>query len=84
MLEDVEDADTAESACCGSTRRLPGGHWVTSWGFNDYVTEQDASGARVFTLTFTQNFASYRASPLLPGVVSPAELRAGMDAQFPR
>ena len=84
VLEDVEDADTAASSCCGSTRRLPGGHWVTSWGSNNYVTEQDASGARVFTLTFTQHFATYRASPLLPGVVSPKELRAGMDAQFPR
>ena len=43
-----------------------------------------ANGDRVFTLTFTQNFASYRANPLLPGVVSREALRAGMDAQFPR
>jgi hypothetical protein len=84
VLEDVEDAATAASSCCGSTRRLSGGHWVTSWGSNDYVTEQAASGARVFTLTFPQHLASYRASPLLPGIVSPAELRAGMDSQFPR
>ena len=76
---------TPASQCCGSTRRQPGGNWITSWGGGaPYITEQDASGTRVFTLTFTQGFVTYRTNPISPGVLSPTMLRAGMDAQYPR
>lgn len=73
----------ASSWCCGSTRKLPGGDWVTSWGSSRYVTEQTPTGARVFTLAFA-GLSSYRADPVLPGEVSIDALRAGMDAQYPR
>ncbi len=71
------------SWCCGSTRMLPGGDWVTDWGSTRYVTEQSASGATIFQLSFAQ-LASYRAIPVLPGQVTAAQLRAGMNAQYPR
>jgi Arylsulfotransferase (ASST) len=84
LLESVTDPDAPASACCGSTRRLPGGNWVSEWGANPYVTEQTQTGARVFKLSFTQLLFSYRANPVLPGQLSAAALRAGMDAQYPR
>ncbi|HET8980947.1 MAG TPA: arylsulfotransferase family protein, partial [Solirubrobacteraceae bacterium] len=71
------------SWCCGSARKLPGGDWVVSWGASRYVTEQTPDGRLVFTLTFLQGLASYRAFPILPGQLSIAALRAGMDAQYP-
>jgi Arylsulfotransferase (ASST) len=84
LLEDVRDFDGASSICCGSTRRLPGGDWVTQWGNNPYFTEQTATGDPVFKLSFTPGLWSYRAHPVLPGRVSRAALRARMDAQYPR
>ena len=82
MVEDVRD--TAEpdfrSICCGSAGKLPGGDWVASWGYGDSVMELTPAGSRVFVLTFPQ--PSYRADPVLPGVLTPEELRAGMDAQY--
>ena len=84
LLEDLRDTDAPSSACCGSTRRLPGGNWVSQWGANPYVTEQTGTGVRVFKLSFPPGAWSYRANPVLPGVVSPAALRAGMNAQYPR
>jgi hypothetical protein len=84
LIEDLRDTDAPSSACCGSTRRLPGGNWVSQWGANPYVTEQTGTGVRVFKLSFPPGAWSYRANPVLPGVVSPAALRAGMDAQYPR
>ena len=85
LLEDVRDPDGARSFCCGSTRRLPGGNWVTQWGSTPYLTEQTGNGVPVFKLTFTDaRLVSYRANPVPPGQVSRAALREGMDAQYPR
>ena len=82
MLEDVRDnaAPGFLSACCGSAGKLPGGDWVASWGYGDSVMELTPAGDRVFVLTFSES--SYRADPVLPGVLTPEELRAGMDAQY--
>ena len=84
LLEDVRDSDGASSGCCGSTRRLPDGDWVSQWGNNPYLTEQTGTGVSVFKLSFTQGSFSYRANPVLPGELSRAALRAGMNAQYPR
>ena len=84
LLEDVRDSAGAGSGCCGSTRRLPDGDWVTQWGSNPYATEQTGTGVPVFKLSFAQGLVSYRADPVLPGELSRAALRAGMDAQYPR
>jgi hypothetical protein len=70
--------------CCGSARKLPGGDWVMSWGFNPLVTELSSTGARVLGITFQSGIFAYRAQPILPGTVSRTALRQGMDTQFPR
>jgi hypothetical protein len=84
LLEDVGDSEGANAGCCGSARRLPDGDWVTQWGNYPYFTEQTGAGDPVFKLLFTQGLFSYRADPVLPGQLSRAALRAGMDAQYPR
>jgi hypothetical protein len=84
LLKDLRDSDGASSFCCGSARRLPGHDWVVQWGNNSYLTEQTGTGVPVFKLSFTQGLFSYRANPVLPGQLSRAALRAGMDAQYPR
>ena len=83
-LEEVSDAGAAASPCCGSARRLPGGNWVSSWGGNPLVTELTSAGERVFTLSFAYGLFSHRAAPILPGELSRAALREGMNAQHPR
>jgi hypothetical protein len=84
LLEDVRDPEAPSSFCCGSSRRLPGGNWVSAWGGNPYVTEQTGAGVPVFKLSFTQGLFTYRAHTVSPGQVSRVALRAGMDAQYPR
>jgi arylsulfotransferase ASST len=85
LVEEIHDPGTvATPLCCGSARRLPGGDWVMSWGSAGLITELSASGSRVFSLTFDDGLFSYRAHPVLPGVLSQARLREGMDRQYPR
>jgi hypothetical protein len=83
FVEAISDSRVPLSACCGSARRQPGGSWVFSWGQSPIVTELEADGDRVFTLTFDNAF-SYRSFPVPDGGLSPAALRAGMSAMFPR
>ena len=83
LVESVTDPEVSTSGCCGSARKLPGGDWVMSWGLNPIVTELAPDGSRPFKLVFPGDF-SYRANPVLPGVLSAETLRAGMDAQHPR
>jgi hypothetical protein len=86
-VEEVTDPDAPSSFCCGSTRRLPDGNWVSSWGSRPYFTEQTATGERVLKVSFSLNSTplfSYRADPIMPGDLTSASLRAGMDAQYPR
>jgi hypothetical protein len=84
LVEDVRDiaSPNMTAYCCGSALKLPGGNWVMSWGGNPLVTELTPSGARVFVLTFSA--FSYRVEPVLPGLLTREQLRAGMDAQYPR
>jgi hypothetical protein len=84
LRKDLRDSDGASSDCCGSARRLPGGDWVVQWGNNPYFTEQTGTGIPVFKLSFTPGLWTYRAKPVLPGHLSRAALRAGMNAQYPR
>lgn len=84
LVEQVTDKRVKASFCCGSARRLPGGHWLVSWGAAPIVTELTAKGRPVLTLTFPDKLFSYRAQPVDPTLASRARLRAGMDAQYPR
>jgi hypothetical protein len=81
VVEQLQDMIDPASLCCGSARRMPGGHWLVQWGAIPYMTELDAAGNSVLTINYNlgSQFA-YRAVPILPGVVSGALLRVGMDA----
>ena len=79
LLESI--FDVPGSICCGSTRKLPGGNWVTGWGGGAHITEQKTDGTRVFHLDLGPNFV-YRGIPIPFGRLSPAGLRAGMEAQY--
>jgi Arylsulfotransferase (ASST) len=79
LVEEVYDADVGSSPCCGSTRRLPGGNWVTGWGGSGQSSEYAPDSTRVFRLL--AGFV-YRGIPLLPGQFTADEFRAGMDAQY--
>jgi hypothetical protein len=79
VVEAVQDPRATYSGCCGSARRLPGGNWVVQWGENPYMTELDPSGNPVLTISYQGTTFSYRAVPILPGVVSADQLRQGMD-----
>ncbi|MCU1452504.1 MAG: hypothetical protein JWN46_650 [Acidimicrobiales bacterium] len=93
MLEQVVDPANVRSRCCGSSRRLPGGNWVSSWGLtttglapgygSGLVAELTPAGARTFGLSFQDDFFSYRAIPLPPGQVARTALRAAMDKAYP-
>lgn len=83
VVEQLTDPATMPSICCGSARRIAGGHWVMSWGFNSLVTELAPSGQRVFGLHFADSTFSYRAVPVMPGELTTRALRAGMDAMHP-
>ena len=78
LVAEVRDAGITSSFCCGSTRLLDGGNWVTGWGGSMAVTENTADGTRVFRLTVASTV--YRGIPL--DEFTPEELRAGMDAQY--
>jgi hypothetical protein len=79
LVEQVKDPIAGSSGCCGSTRVLPRGHFVTGWGGTPWFTENRPDGTRVFRLNAT---FVYRATPIPFGRYSPSALRAGMDAQF--
>jgi hypothetical protein len=84
-VESIADPQIAASACCGSARRQPGGSWVFSWGGQPSITELEPDGDRIFKLSFTvPPTFSYRSFPVPDGGLSPAALRAGMSAMFPR
>ncbi len=84
MIESVSDSRVPRSVCCGSSRRLDGGNWVSAWGGNSLVTEQSAGGNPIFSLTLGGGLFSYRANPVEHGVLSADTLRDGMDSQHPR
>jgi hypothetical protein len=83
LREQIFDPFAQDSPCCGSARKLPGGHWVISWGGIHLVTEVTPAGRHVFALHF-DGLMSYRAFPVLPGRLARSALRAGMDAMNPR
>jgi hypothetical protein len=83
LLEDVRDPRIATSGCCGNARRLPGGHWVMSWGGHGTITELTSAGEPILTLLLTSGF-SYRVQPISSGLLDRAELAAGMNAEHPR
>jgi hypothetical protein len=84
LVNAVELEHARKSTCCGGARRLPGGHWAVSWGNTPYAGELTAGGREVLTLRFSGGRHSYRINPILPGRLSRAALRRGMDAMAAR
>jgi hypothetical protein len=85
LVASVTDPRAPSSFCCGSVRLLRGGDWVAAWGFNPLFTEMTPSGTPVYTVQYTDpGEFSYRVTPISRGLYSAAELRSGMNAQFPR
>lgn len=82
QVEQITDPETVPSVCCGSARKLPGGDWVMSWGYNGLVTELTPSGRRVFGLRFGNGLFSYRAVPATTKELPASRLRRGMDAMY--
>ena len=77
----LTDPDVGPSFCCGSVRHLPTGNAVVGWGGTPQISEYQPDGTRLFGIS-GGNFV-YRAVPILPGVYTPDEFRAGMDVQYP-
>ena len=85
IMEALTDpALTRGSACCGSTRKLASGNWITAWGADSLVSELQADGTSVFSLTYPGNDYPYRIVPVEDGVVPADAWRSGMDAMHPR
>jgi hypothetical protein len=84
VVEEIQDVRAPNSGCCGSARRLPGGHWLVDWGGQPFLTELDSSGSPVFTVQDNVGVFSYRAIPILPGTLSAVTLRDGMDTMSTR
>ena len=85
LLEKVTDKRARLAIGTGSATRLKGGNWAVTWGVGSpFISEVTPSGRPVLTLTIPDGMFSYRIDALEPGLVSAADLRAGMDAQFPR
>jgi hypothetical protein len=80
VIEQFTDQGAPTSFCCGSSRRLPGGSWLAGWGGNPRIVEGRPGQPPSFVLTFETGGFSYRAFPVLPGVLARTALRAGMDA----
>jgi hypothetical protein len=83
LIEQLTDPVITKASWGGGTRRLPGGDWVTGWGGAQYVTESKPSGESAFRLNFPVG-NTYRAYPVLPGVLTAARLRAAMNRMHPR
>ncbi len=84
LVTSVTDSRAPSSFCCGSARLLPGGDWVADWGSNPFFTELSGTNSPVYTVNWTDSGSfAYRVTPILPGTYTAADLRAGMDAQFP-
>ena len=79
VLESVTDPMFPTPAyCCGSANKLPGGDWLVSWGYGNYVAELTPQGTDVASINFWP-YTSYRAAPVLASITA---LDNGMDARF--
>ena len=87
LVEQVGDSRQRFSVCCGSARRLPGGNWAVSWGgggTTPFFSEVTSKSKPVLTFNFPATLFTYRTDPVVTGHWTAAQLRAGMDAQYPR
>jgi Arylsulfotransferase (ASST) len=84
LIQVISEKRTGHSYCCGNAQHLPGGRWLVDWGANSIIEELSGRGRRILTITLPNKLFSYRAQSVPKGVVTRAQLQAGMNAQFPR
>jgi hypothetical protein len=85
LVETLSDPlNTTPSQTSGSARLMPGGDWTVAWGATPYVDEITPTNQVVFRLRFAPPIFTYRAIPILPDQISPAQLEAAMDTMYPR
>jgi hypothetical protein len=78
LIEQVTEPSVVWSPAEGSARRLPGGHWVVTWGATPLISELTSSNQPVWRLTL-KDFQNYRTQPILPGRLEASKLRKAMD-----
>jgi hypothetical protein len=83
LVQALTDLAVTSSNCCGSARLLPGGDWAVDWGGQQIMDELGPGGSPVLQLRLAAPYYSYRAVPILPGQLSPAQVIAGMDRMYP-
>jgi hypothetical protein len=96
MVEQIVDPKVSNplgAFCCGSARRLAGGHWAIGYGGQGVNTEVTSSGKRVLSFNYNDHslnvnrpapaLFSYRMDPVTGHAFTRAKLRAGMDAMHP-
>lgn len=84
VVENVSDPRAELSICCGSTRRMTNGNWITAYGGRQLISEVTPSGEPVFTIFTEPSSWAYRIVPVEPGEVEATAWRSGMDAMHPR
>jgi hypothetical protein len=82
LLESVSERIPLESNAQGSSRRMPNGNWVVSWGGTGLISELTGRGEPVFRLRFEGD--NYRIEPIQPGRLSAGRLRRAMNRAYPR
>jgi hypothetical protein len=81
LLGAVEFPKAGRPGCCGSSRLLPGGDWVTWWGGSEWMTEQTADGRLVLSIRLLDDYTSYRGVPVVHGGLTRRSLAGGMTRQ---
>jgi hypothetical protein len=84
VIENVSDPRAQTSACCGSSRRLANGNWITAYGGRQLISEVTPNGTPVLTIMTEPSSWAYRIVPVEAGVLPASAWRAGMDAMHPR
>jgi Arylsulfotransferase (ASST) len=83
LFSAVDFPKAGPPGCCGSSRRLPGGNWVTWWGGSEWMTEQTARGSLVLSIRLLDGYTSYRGVPVVHGGPTRRSLASGMMRQAP-
>lgn len=81
LLSAVAFPKAGPAGCCGSSRLLPGGNWVTWWGGSEWMSEQTANGRLVLSIRLLDDYTSYRGVPVARGAISRGGLATGMTQQ---
>lgn len=90
LVEQVSSPTVGSSFCCGSARRLPGGHWLFGFGGTGVIEEvaptgriDQPDGTPVFRIEIGDGLLEYRTEPIPQGRLNWWFLRIAMDIANP-